>query len=94
MKVNPRNLVKHELIGLLIKISESTHKELIGISGVVIDETAKTIKILSKDGRIRVIPKDICTFDITLPEGVIVRVEGKILIGRPEERIKKKLKYW
>ena len=94
MKVNPRNLVKHELIGLLVKVSGSTHKEFVGISGVIVDETARTVKVLSKDGKIRAVPKDVCTFDITLPIGTIIRVNGKVILGRPEERIRKKLKYW
>lgn len=94
MKINPRNLVKHELIGLLVEVSESTHKEFVGISGIIVDETAKTIRVLSKDGKTRVIPKDVCTFTITLPSGIIVKVDGKVILGRPEERIRKKLKYW
>lgn len=94
MKIHPRNLIKHELIGLLVRVSESTHKGFVGISGIIIDETAKTIKVLSKNGATRIIPKDICSFDITLPSGIIVRIDGRVLLGRPEERIKKRLKYW
>jgi len=94
MKINPRILVKHELIGLLVKISKSTHEDFIGLSGIIVDETAKTIKILSEDKKIKTIPKQNCIFDIILPDGIIVRVNGKLLMERPEERIRKRFKYW
>lgn len=94
MKHTPRNLPKHELIGLLIKVLESTHKGYTNISGVVIDETMKTLKILCDDGKVRIVPKEVCIFQITLPNGIVLKVNGKVLLGRPEDRIKKKLKYW
>jgi len=94
MRVTPRNLVKHELIGLLVRVVESRHRGFVGISGVVVDETASTLRIASRDGRRRTVPKAVCTFEFTLPDGTIVRVDGGLILGRPEERIKKKLKYW
>ena len=94
MKITPRNLLKHELIGLLIEVIDSTHKGYIGISGIVIDETMNMIKILSQDKKIRMIPKETCIFKIALPDGTILKVDGKVLLGRPEDRLKKKLKFW
>ncbi len=44
MKITPRNLLKHELIGLLVEVIDSSHKGFVGISGIVVDETMKTIK--------------------------------------------------
>ena len=38
-----------------------------------------------------VVPKNICVFDITLPDGTEVRVDGGLLRGRPEDRMKKRL---
>ncbi|MGL4669145.1 MAG: ribonuclease P protein component 1 [Methanobacteriaceae archaeon] len=44
--LNSSNIFRHELIGLYVKVIESSNKSLIGIKGKVIDETKKTIKIV------------------------------------------------
>jgi ribonuclease P protein subunit POP4 len=92
MTITPQNLVRHELIGLKVKIAkstDSTHK----FSGIVVDETYNTFKIETK-GKEKVIPKKNSIFIFTLPNGMRVEVEGKILISRPEDRIKKKIAKW
>jgi ribonuclease P protein subunit POP4 len=93
MPITPYNLVRHELIGLEVEIKNSTNKNQMGLKGKVIDETFKTLKIETDKGE-KVIPKDITIFIFTLPNGTRVQVEGKILLGRPEDRIKKKLPSW
>jgi ribonuclease P protein subunit POP4 len=93
MPITPYNLVRHELIGLKVKIKDSSNKSQIGLEGRVIDETFKILKIETNKGE-KSIPKDIAIFIFTLPNGTKVQVDGKILIGRPEDRIKKKLPRW
>jgi ribonuclease P protein subunit POP4 len=93
MPITPYNLVRHELIGLEVEIKNSTNKNQMGLKGKVVDETFKTLKIETDKGE-KVIPKDITIFIFTLPNGTRVQVEGKILLGRPEDRIKKKLPSW
>jgi len=93
MPITPQNLVRHELIGLKVKIKQSKNKAQVGLSGRVVDETYKMLKIeTNKDEKS--IPKDITIFIFTLPNGTKVQVDGKVLIGRPEDRIKKKLPRW
>ena len=43
--INSNNIFYHELIGLELEVIDSSNKSLIGISGIVIDETKKTLKI-------------------------------------------------
>ena len=93
MPITPYNLVRHELIGLEVEIKESTNKNQVGLKGSVIDETFKTLKIETDKGE-KIIPKDITIFIFKLPNGTRVQVEGKILLGRSEDRIKKKLPRW
>ena len=93
MSITPQNLVRHELIGLKVKIKQSTNKSQIGLRGRVVDETYKTLKIETRKGE-KAIPKDIAVFIFVLPNGTKVQVDGKVLIGRPEDRIKKKLPRW
>ena len=59
------------------------------LRGKVVDETMKTIVIQSA-GLKRVAKKD-ATFKFSL-DGIAVKVEGKTLIGRPEDRVKKQNK--
>jgi len=93
MPISPQNLVRHELIGLDVKIKDSTNKSQVGLRGKVIGETYSTLQIETKKGE-KIIPKDITIFIFTLPNGTKVQVDGKVLIGRPEDRIKKKLPRW
>ncbi|PTD94311.1 ribonuclease P [archaeon SCG-AAA382B04] len=83
MKITPKNLKKHELIGLKAKVEESTNKSQIGIRGEVVDETQKTINISGKT-----ISKKDSTFIFTLPDKKRVRVKGEVINSSPEERIK------
>ena len=45
MKITPKNIVKHEIIGLKVKVIKSKNKYNIGISGIIVDETMKTLLI-------------------------------------------------
>lgn len=69
---------KDELIGKTISVVESNNKCLIGIKGIVLDETRETILI----GKKKVLKKQ-----VVLDVGG-VKVKGHQLVGRPEERIK------
>ncbi|MEM2212545.1 MAG: ribonuclease P protein component 1 [Candidatus Nezhaarchaeales archaeon] len=91
MKVTPKNLVRHELIGLKVMVLESQHKGYVGISGLVIDETMNMLYVLH-NGSVKALPKRVCTFIFELPDGTQVKVEGSILVGRPEDRVKRPLK--
>jgi ribonuclease P protein subunit POP4 len=94
MPITPKNLVRHELIGLEVKIEKSTDPTQIGLKGRVIDETYNTLKIETKEGKEKIVPKANSIFIFTLPSGEKVEVEGKLLVARPEDRIKKKFPRW
>ena len=88
MNITP-SIVQDEFIGLEIKISKSSNPNIVGISGKVVDETRNTLVILHKGER-KVIVKDIAVFDFIMPDATIVRIDGKVIRGRPEDRIKKR----
>jgi ribonuclease P protein subunit POP4 len=92
--ITPQNLVRHELIGLKVKIAGSTNKAMIGTEGKVVDETRNTL-ILEVLGKDKKFVKEQCVFSFYLPGSKNwVKVDGSILVARPEDRIKKKLKKW
>ena len=94
MSINPQNLVRHELIGLGVRIKNSTDPTQKGLKGKVVDESYNTIKIETRKEKEKIIPKNNSIFIFTLPNAVKVQVDGKLLIGRPEDRIKKKIARW
>ncbi|ENN96176.1 ribonuclease P protein component 1 [Methanocaldococcus villosus KIN24-T80] len=89
--MNPKDILRHELIGLKVEIVHAKNKSMIGIKGKVVDETRKTLIIEKDSGKEVVIPKDIAIFLFHL-DNCKVKVDGRLLIGRPEERLKKKIK--
>ena len=94
MPIAAYNIVRHELIGLPVKVAASSDPTHAKISGRVIDETYNMLKIEAKAGREKVISKSSSIFIFTLPNKSKVKVDGKVLVGRPEDRIKKKIAKW
>ncbi len=88
--ITPQNLVRHELIGLEAKVAENQDKRCGVVSGMIVDEKKNMILMMSGDKRAW-LTKDKITLDISIPSGEIVRVEGRMISGRPEDRIRKKL---
>ena len=88
LNVNP-SIIQSEFIGLEVKVVKSSNPSIIGISGRIIDETRNTFVILT-DSKKRVIIKDTSVFIFMLPYGKKVQINGKVVIGRPEDRIKKR----
>ncbi len=92
--ITPKNIFRHELVGLFVKVVNSTHEGFTGIEGKVVDETKNTI-LIETDKTEKIVPKGVATFHFYLPDGNVVEIEGKIIIARPEDRIKKKFrKFW
>ena len=87
MTINPVNLLRNELIGLKIEIIDSKNKSLIGLKGKIIDET-KNIILIKQDNKIKRIIKNQVTMKIYL-DNKKVEIDGKLLVSRPEDRIKK-----
>ena len=119
--ISSKNIFYHELIGLELKVVDSSNPSLIGLCGTVIDETKKTLLIevksevqneipaginddegsenlSSNQGNFnfiykeKLIQKDVSVFQFKVPDGTIVEIDGKILLNRPEDRIKKRYK--
>ena len=90
MKVTPA-MLQQELIGLNARVVRSSHPSYVGIAGRVLDETRNTISILHKDNE-KIIIKSTAVFHFTLPDGTIVKIDGKTIVGRPEDRIKKRIR--
>jgi ribonuclease P protein subunit POP4 len=90
VKVSP-DILQSELIGLRARVAKSLQADYLGIKGKVIDETRKTLVILHENKRKAVI-KDVAVFHFTMPNGTIVEIDGKAIVGRPEDRVKRQVR--
>lgn len=88
MPVTRENLARHELIGLQAKVLNSSEPSMLGVHGRVVDETKEVVKIVYH-GEAKSVPKSTSVFLFSLPGGEEVKVEGKEIVGRPEDRIRK-----
>lgn len=77
---------RHELIGLRVSVQASKNPANVGISGKIIDETQKSI-VIRVEGAAKRIMKDGAAFEVELPNGEKVRLDGKAIAMRPWERI-------
>ncbi len=82
-----KNLVRHELIGLEIEVINSKNPSLDGIKGKIIEETKNTLKIKTKN-KMKIVNKNQVTLKTNF-KGKITIIDGSLLVGRPEDRIKK-----
>ncbi|UCD04256.1 MAG: ribonuclease P protein subunit [Candidatus Woesearchaeota archaeon] len=85
----PRNIVRHELIGLPVKLVKANNPNNLKIKGNIVDETKKTL-IIDQEGVLKRVFKDQVTLQLDLLKQK-VEINGKIIVGRPWERLNKKL---
>jgi len=90
MKVTP-DIIRNEFIGTEGKITKSLHAGYTRICGEVIDETKNTFTFLHK-GKTKNVVKKLAVFNFKFSDGTIVEIDGKLLVGRPEDRLKKTVK--
>lgn len=84
-----KDFLKYEFIGLFVEVIKSRNKNMVGIHGEIIDETKNTFAIRTPTG-IKIIPKEYNTF-LFYYNGYWILVDGKHLVGRPWERLKRKI---
>jgi ribonuclease P protein subunit POP4 len=90
MRVTPA-IIKAEFIGLTAKIAESSNSSAVGIEGTVANETRNTFTIQC-DGERKTVIKDQAVFHFTMPDGAVVEIDGKTLVGKPAERLKRRIR--
>ncbi|MCL2643339.1 MAG: ribonuclease P protein component 1 [Candidatus Bathyarchaeota archaeon] len=90
MKVTP-DIIRYEFIGTAAQVAHSNNSSYLGLSGRVIGETKNTFTLNSED-KTKSIIKDSAVFNFTFNDGTTVEIDGKLLIGRPEDRLKKSIK--
>lgn len=90
MKITP-DIIRFEFIGTQAVVAQSLNRDYVGVGGLVVGETKNTLQ-LQNGGKTRSIIKDAASFDFTFSDGSVVEVDGKLLVGRSEDRLKKTVK--
>jgi ribonuclease P protein subunit POP4 len=102
MKLVPHNIIHHELIGLDIEVVDSMNSSLNGIRGRIVDETRNMLNV-ETDDREKMIPKSGSSFIFTILSShqtndgkrylpTNIRVDGRLLLSQPENRIQTKFR--
>lgn len=90
MKITP-DLLRQEFVGLDAKVVKSLNPSQTSISGKIIKETRNTLVILHKNVE-KAVVKDVAVFHFIMPDGTVVEIDGKAIVGRPENRLKKRIR--
>ena len=90
MNITP-NIIRCEFIGIDVRIARSSHVGNVGICGKVVDETRNTFTILH-EGKKKTVAKDLSVFHFKFADKTIVEVNGRLLMGRPEDRLRKNVR--
>ena len=85
------NIINNDLIGYKIEIISHTDSNLMGIIGLILNETKTSLtidfdgekKISKKDGHFRIYSEEIS-----------FQIQGQLLVGVPKKRSKRKHKNW
>ncbi len=85
-----RTLARHEMIGLGVTIVAARNNSLVGAAGTIVDETRNTLT-LENDHILKKVPKEQVVLRVKVDNGEVT-IDGKSLVGRPEDRLKKKVK--
>jgi len=84
MALTPETLARHELVGLPVRVVESTDRSQVGIAGVVVSETTNTLVIEADTGAKR-IPKAGRTFEFRLVDEAAASRKGAGTAPEPDE---------
>ena len=85
------DIIRYEFIGTQAKIAQSAHAGYLGLAGPVVAETKNTLTLIHQ-GQPKSIIKNLAVFDFKFGDGTTVEIDGVLLVGRSEDRLKKGVK--
>ena len=91
MQWKAKDMPRAEFIGKMVEVVEAKNPSTIGTKGKVVNETKNTFEIEKENGQTKKLVKKQVTIKTKI-QGKTVLIEGELLQGKPEERLKKKIK--
>lgn len=86
-----QKLLKADYHGCIMTVTKSSCPSLVGLSGIMLQETKCTWKIITASDQLKIIPKSECVFSFEL-DGFVFTLYGKHFSHRPADRCSKKYK--
>lgn len=80
-------ILKTELIGKHVEITKANNKKIEGLKGTIINETKNTITVETNNEE-KTLIKDTITLKMK-HNNKTFEINGKLLVNKPEDRIKK-----
>ena len=87
--ITPENIAAHELIGLKTDIAESSNAQILGLNGIIVDETKSMFTIKTNKGT-KTISKLHNKWKFHLKDQVIT-LSGSLLEKRSHDRLEIKI---
>ena len=81
-------MIRHDLVGRTATVVQAKNESLVGIKGLVVDETRDTLRVRTDRGE-KTIMKEQAVIEV---DGV--RIEGRLLLASPEKRTKQRMNKW
>lgn len=88
MPLRPRPPPPFILAGLRVRVERHPDPGLVGLEGVVVEESRRALRVLTSDGRLVTVLKHSSTLLVESPDGGYIRVRGEELLGDPVGRLK------
>lgn len=85
--IQPADIARSELIGLDVEIVDAENKSLIGLKGRIVDETKNTLTLETRKETKKIVKSQVM-LKMKMNDKTF-QIDGKILVGRPEDRLKK-----
>ncbi|KAI8969747.1 Rof/RNase P-like protein [Pilobolus umbonatus] len=88
-----QKLIKSDFHGAPMTVIQSKNPSYVGVSGIMIQETLSVFKMITKENKLKSIPKNSCIFKIYIEHNKKDYViYGQHMVSRPAERAVKKFK--
>jgi len=84
-------LCRADLHGALVKVTKASCPSHVGVTGIIALESRNTVQIISKDNKLRIIPKIASSFTYKV-SGYVFTLPGSSIDAKPADRVTKKLK--
>ncbi|KAI9358999.1 Rof/RNase P-like protein [Pilaira anomala] len=87
-----QKLIKADFHGAHFTVVQSTNPSYVGSSGIVVQETLSMFKLITKDNKLKQIPKNSSIFTVHIKSSKDYTIYGQQFVARPSERAAKKFK--
>ncbi len=87
-----QKLLKADYHGAMVTVTQSKTPSLIGQTGIIIQETKNVFKLVSRDDKLKIIPKQNSVFTMEI-EGHVISIQGNQFCYTSAERVHRKFKF-